>query len=88
MQLLAVIIRAINEKNFFNVSHKRANVSLGPSPKGLYFSLLGEIFFSPFLKKGNASNYRRQFWVKLSPDPLKNSVLQRNVKQTGTMHKN
>ena len=51
MQLLAVIIRAINEKNFFDVSHKRANVSLGPPPKGLYFSLLGEIFFHLFSKR-------------------------------------
>ena len=26
---------------FFNVSHKRANVSLDPPPKSLYFSVLG-----------------------------------------------
>ena len=25
------------------------------------------MFFSPFLKKSNASDYRRQRWVKLSP---------------------
>ena len=75
MQLLAVIMMAINEKrafeelkraHFFNVSHKRANVSLGPPPKGFHFSVLREIFFSPFLKNGNASHYRRQCWVKLS----------------------
>ena len=76
MQLLAVIMMAINEKrafeelkrtHFFNVSHKRANVNLGPPPRGFHFSVLGEIFFSPFLKNGNASHYRRQCWVKLSP---------------------
>ena len=71
-------MRAINEKrafeklkrvHFFNVRHKRANVSLDPpAPKGLHFNILREIFFSPFLKKGYASDYQRQQWVKLSPE--------------------
>ena len=79
MQLLVVIMRGINEKRtfeelkrplFFNVSHKMVNVSLDPHPNGLYFSVLRKQIFSPFLKKGNAFDYRRQRWVKLSPELL------------------
>ena len=60
-------MRAINEKrafkelkraNFFNVSHRRANVRF-------IFQCFKVKLVSPFLKKGNASSYQRQRWVKL-----------------------
>ena len=51
---------AINEKrafeelkraHFFNVSHRRANVNLGPPSRGFHLSVLGEIFFFTFSQK-------------------------------------
>ena len=51
--------KELKKAHLFNISHKTANVSLDPShpppsplpPKGLYFSILGEKMFPPFLKK-------------------------------------